>query len=72
MFLAVTFVIIFLGNVCGLSGKGLLLGVLVPYMKILGFDNFYAPMILIVTSILPPMTFVSKLPIIRLLSITFL
>merc|ERR1712129_149190 len=36
---------------------GFLLGVLAYYTKILGFDDFYAPMILIVTSILPPMTF---------------
>merc|ERR1712051_613643 len=28
-----------------------------------GFPNSYAPMMLIVTSILPPMTFVSKLPV---------
>ena len=56
-----TFGIVFLCNVIGLLGKGFLLGVLAFYMKFLGFDDFYAPMILIVTSILPPMTFVSKL-----------
>ena len=58
-----TFVIVFLCNVFGLLGKGFLLYVLAFYMKLLGVDNFYAPMMLIVTSILPPMIFVSKLPI---------
>ena len=56
-----TFGIVFLCNVIGLLGKGFLLGVLAYYTKILGLDDFYIPMILIVTSILPPMTFVSKL-----------
>ena len=58
-----TFVLVFLCNVFGLLGKGLLLSVLAFYIKVLGVDDSYAPMILIVTSILPPMTFVSKLPI---------
>ena len=67
-----TFVLVFICNLLGLMGKGLLLKVLADYMRLSGFPNFYAPLMLIVTSILPPMTFVSKLPIIRLLSITFL
>ena len=58
-----TFLIVFLCNFFGLLGKGFLLNVLAGYMKLSGFDDFYAPMMLIVTSILPPMTFVSKLPI---------
>ena len=58
-----TFVLVFICNLLGLMGKGLLLKVLADYMKLSGFPNSYAPMMLIVTSILPPMTFVSKLPI---------
>ena len=58
-----TFVIVFLCNLFGLLGKGFLLNLLANYMKYSGFADFYAPMMLIVTSILPPMTFVSKLPI---------
>ena len=56
-----TFMLIFLSNVFGLLGKGCLLAVLVFYMNLLGFAPFYAPIILSITSILPPMTFVSKL-----------
>ena len=58
-----TFVLVFICNLLGLLGKGFLLHVLTTYMIFSGFANFYAPMMLIVTSILPPMTFVSKLPI---------
>ena len=58
-----TFVLVFICNLLGLMGKGLLLKVLADYMRLSGFPNFYAPIMLIVTSILPPMTFVSKLPI---------
>ena len=57
------FVIIFFSNVFGLLGKGLLLGVLDAYMKLQGFADFYAPLIWIVTSMVPPMILVSKLPI---------
>ena len=63
------FVIIFFSNVFGLLGKGFLLGVLAVYMKFSGFADLYAPMMLIVTSILPPMIFVSKLPIDYFLSL---
>ena len=58
-----TFVLVFICNLLGLLGKGLLLKVLDDYMVTLGVDYFYGPIILIVTSILPPMIFVSKLPI---------
>ena len=58
-----TFMLIFLCNVFGLLGKGCLLAVLVFYMNNLGFASFYAPIILSITSILSPMTFVSKLQI---------
>ena len=58
-----TFVLVFICNLLGLSVKGFLLYVLGVYMTISGFADFYAPLMLIVTSILPPMIFVSKLPI---------
>ena len=58
-----TFVLVFLCNLFGLLSKGLLLMALEGYIESLGFANFYAPMMLIVTSILPPIIFVSKLPI---------
>ena len=60
---SLTFVIVFLCNLFGLLSKGLLLMALEGYIESLGFANFYAPMMLIVTSILPPIIFVSKLPI---------
>ena len=58
---SLTFVIVFLCNFFGLIFKGLLLSFLADYFWVLGFANFYAPMMLIVTSILPPMILVSKL-----------
>ena len=58
-----TFVLVFICNLLGLLGKGFLLFVLGLYMRFSGFADFYAPMMLIVTSMVPPMIFVSKLPI---------
>merc|ERR1740129_1687495 len=52
-----TFGIVFLCNLLGLMGKGFLLVVFAYYMKFLGIDDFYAPMMLIVTSMVPPMIF---------------
>ena len=68
----VIFMLTFFCNIFGLLGKGCLLHVLSYCMAILGFTSFYAPMICIITSILPPMTFVSKLVIHYFLSLYFL
>ena len=55
-----TFMLIFFCNIFGLLGKGCLLNVWGSYMKIRGFGVSYGPIMMIITSILPPMTFVSK------------
>ena len=61
-----TFVLIFFCNFLGLLGKGFFFTVLNAYRKIHGYATFYAPMAFIITSILPPVTLVSKLPTIFL------
>ena len=58
-----TFVLVLFCNLSGLLGKGFLFYVLFWYMHPQGFADFYAPIILIVISILPAIIFVSKLAI---------
>ena len=56
-----TFMLIFFGNIFGLLGKGCLLNVWGSYMKLRGYGVSYGPIMMIITSILPPIIFVSKL-----------
>ena len=68
----ITFLLIFFCNTFGLMGRGFILHTWYAYMDTKGFGTFYGPMIYTITSILPPMIFVSKLPIYYFVSLFFL
>ena len=65
----ITFLLIFFCNTFGLMGRGFILHTWYAYTDTKGFGTFYGPMIYTITSILPPMIFVSKLPIDYFLSL---
>ena len=57
----ITFLLIFFCNIFGLMGKGFILYIWDSYTMRHEFGTFYGPLTYIITSILPPMIFVSKL-----------